>query len=135
MIFFIFCFFLVCLFFFFFQAEDGIRDGRVTGVQTCALPISAATFWLIWWYVVIHQQESTDVPIDKPAAIQKAAPADGAQPAPKEPADRAEPLGVEPAPTPLDVSAPPAEPLGANAQAATASDASVQEELQEIGSP
>src|SRR5690348_5479000 len=26
-------------FFFFFQAEDGIRDGRVTGVQTCALPI------------------------------------------------------------------------------------------------
>src|SRR6266508_1983735 len=27
-------------FFFFFQAEDGIRDGHVTGVQTCALPIS-----------------------------------------------------------------------------------------------
>src|SRR5689334_25436001 len=26
----------------FFQAEDGIRDGTVTGVQTCALPISAA---------------------------------------------------------------------------------------------
>src|SRR6266481_8945660 len=25
---------------FFFQAEDGIRDGTVTGVQTCALPIS-----------------------------------------------------------------------------------------------
>src|SRR5690348_17555480 len=25
--------------FFFFQAEDGIRGGRVTGVQTCALPI------------------------------------------------------------------------------------------------
>src|SRR6266498_4790560 len=31
------CFF----FFFFFQAEDGIRDADVTGVQTCALPISA----------------------------------------------------------------------------------------------
>src|SRR5438132_4959823 len=30
-------------FFFFFQAEDGIRDHCVTGVQTCALPISA------WW--------------------------------------------------------------------------------------
>src|SRR6266700_5881747 len=29
-------------FFFFFQAEDGIRDFHVTGVQTCALPIS-------WW--------------------------------------------------------------------------------------
>src|SRR5260370_2241596 len=27
-------------FFFFFQAEDGIRDSSVTGVQTCALPIS-----------------------------------------------------------------------------------------------
>src|SRR5690606_40987021 len=31
-----------CLFFFFFQAEDGIRDFHVTGVQTCALPISLA---------------------------------------------------------------------------------------------
>src|SRR2546425_4419389 len=30
----------MCLFFFFFfQAEDGIRDKLVTGVQTCALPI------------------------------------------------------------------------------------------------
>src|SRR5260370_5950859 len=28
--------------FFFFQAEDGIRDSSVTGVQTCALPISPA---------------------------------------------------------------------------------------------
>src|SRR2546426_10226791 len=27
---------------FFFQAEDGIRDYKVTGVQTCALPISVA---------------------------------------------------------------------------------------------
>src|SRR5689334_5176014 len=34
-------FFFVC--FFFFQAEDGIRDGTVTGVQTCALPISPAS--------------------------------------------------------------------------------------------
>src|SRR5580704_12658286 len=32
--------YIVCFIFFFFQAEDGIRDGRVTGVQTCALPIS-----------------------------------------------------------------------------------------------
>src|SRR5437763_13491065 len=29
-------------FLFFFQAEDGIRDTSVTGVQTCALPISEA---------------------------------------------------------------------------------------------
>src|SRR2546422_2233369 len=31
---------LISSFFFFFQAEDGIRDVAVTGVQTCALPIS-----------------------------------------------------------------------------------------------
>src|SRR5690625_974027 len=30
---------LIDFFIFFFQAEDGIRDGHVTGVQTCALPI------------------------------------------------------------------------------------------------
>src|SRR5207249_8706755 len=30
------------LFYFFFQAEDGIRDRNVTGVQTCALPIDEA---------------------------------------------------------------------------------------------
>src|SRR5690349_23243430 len=38
--FFIFFFFCFSFFFFFFQAEDGIRDLYVTGVQTCALPIS-----------------------------------------------------------------------------------------------
>src|SRR3989339_887744 len=32
---------LAVSFFFFFQAEDGIRDWSVTGVQTCALPISS----------------------------------------------------------------------------------------------
>src|SRR5207245_7136071 len=33
--------FISCVFMiFFFQAEDGIRDATVTGVQTCALPIS-----------------------------------------------------------------------------------------------
>src|SRR2546428_6312546 len=31
---------LLIAYFFFFQAEDGIRDLIVTGVQTCALPIS-----------------------------------------------------------------------------------------------
>src|SRR2546421_2984825 len=34
---------LFFVFFFFFQAEDGIRDLIVTGVQTCALPISLAS--------------------------------------------------------------------------------------------
>src|SRR2546425_12440975 len=33
--------------FFFFQAEDGIRDKLVTGVQTCALPISDLGFQLV----------------------------------------------------------------------------------------
>src|SRR2546422_1790027 len=35
--------------FFFFQAEDGIRDVAVTGVQTCALPIygAAPVLWLV----------------------------------------------------------------------------------------
>src|SRR2546427_9029240 len=34
------CVVVLLFFFFFFQAEDGIRDLTVTGVQTCALPIS-----------------------------------------------------------------------------------------------
>src|SRR5690554_7669246 len=38
------CFFYLYFLFFFFQAEDGIRDADVTGVQTCALPISS----MIW---------------------------------------------------------------------------------------
>src|SRR5438132_2538015 len=31
---------------FFFQAEDGIRDHCVTGVQTCALPIYSSRSWV-----------------------------------------------------------------------------------------
>src|SRR2546429_2754341 len=41
------------LFFFFFQAEDGIRDVAVTGVQTCALPILfRGSNWARWLTVV-----------------------------------------------------------------------------------
>src|SRR2546422_3629709 len=40
--------------FFFFQAEDGIRDVAVTGVQTCALPISAT----IWTNVGSHTRKA-----------------------------------------------------------------------------
>src|SRR5262249_56502628 len=32
---------------FFFQAEDGIRDWSVTGIQTCALPIFLRSWWLV----------------------------------------------------------------------------------------
>src|SRR5690606_39386559 len=35
---------------FFFQAEDGIRDFHVTGVQTCALPISLFDAWWQFYY-------------------------------------------------------------------------------------
>src|SRR3712207_4882087 len=42
----------VIFFFFFFQAEDGIRDIGVTGVQTCALPISGVP-WLFWSGMII----------------------------------------------------------------------------------
>src|SRR5699024_11915739 len=41
--------------YFFFQAEDGIRDRNVTGVQTCALPIS--------WLVDIGISESLSGPV------------------------------------------------------------------------
>src|SRR6516165_2273639 len=34
-------------YFFFFQVEDGIRDLTVTGVQTCALPISPGELWAL----------------------------------------------------------------------------------------
>src|SRR5690348_17708891 len=50
------CSFLVCvcyrvfLFCFFFQAEDGIRDGRVNGVQTCALPICTPSYLELWFW-------------------------------------------------------------------------------------
>src|SRR2546426_1469937 len=43
---------IICLFFF-FQAEDGIRDYKVTGVQTCALPI------LICIYCAVGQKRSS----------------------------------------------------------------------------
>src|SRR2546429_675051 len=45
---------------FFFQAEDGIRDVAVTGVQTCALPISG----LHAWYKPISRSEDTVVIIE-----------------------------------------------------------------------
>src|SRR5260370_40602929 len=55
----------MCFFFFFFQAEDGIRDSSVTGVQTCALPIyfrGALVFFNPAMFVPIvnHPQFGTD---------------------------------------------------------------------------
>src|SRR5258708_24952834 len=48
--------------FFFFQAEDGIRDDLVTGVQTCALPISG---WM-------KENPATDVDRNALDAVRKA---------------------------------------------------------------
>src|SRR5256885_3131724 len=40
--------------FFFFQAEDGIRDYKVTGVQTCALPIWKYTISIIASFAIVY---------------------------------------------------------------------------------
>ena len=47
--------------FFFFQAEDGIRDVAVTGVQTCALPICTEFDSLYNFYVPGMNLRSTDL--------------------------------------------------------------------------
>src|SRR5258708_5804418 len=46
----------LCFFFFFFQAEDGIRDDLVTGVQTCALPIYACMYCASTFASVVFPQ-------------------------------------------------------------------------------
>src|SRR5437588_3482763 len=64
-----------CVGYFFFQAEDGIRDHCVTGVQTCALPISVGALTAL---VAIQKQGSNSsssgnqfTPADK-ASVSKA---------------------------------------------------------------
>src|SRR5256885_6990859 len=48
-----------CLFyFFFFQAEDGIRDYKVTGVQTCALPIWRVRLRIPSIFFIFHLERS-----------------------------------------------------------------------------
>src|SRR2546429_8580625 len=42
---------------FFFQAEDGIRDVAVTGVQTCALPIYESALWRLKSLQIISEEE------------------------------------------------------------------------------
>src|SRR2546426_12007828 len=52
--------YVLSFFFFFFQAEDGIRDYKVTGVQTCALPIYVA---------LLRADLVTMAPVDVVAAV------------------------------------------------------------------
>src|SRR5690348_17937834 len=58
----------VCVFFF-FQAEDGIRDGRVTGVQTCALPIWAADVFSLGAVLTYAATGAAPFPGDSSAAL------------------------------------------------------------------
>ena len=51
---------VVCVFFF-FQAEDGIRDWSVTGVQTCALPIYYSDCLSNCTTVVVQSRPTTAV--------------------------------------------------------------------------
>src|SRR5690606_18941936 len=59
---------VLCFFVFFFQAEDGIRDFHVTGVQTCALPIWSSFGVELycsapvtqWWLVMINPSGDTN---------------------------------------------------------------------------
>src|SRR6267154_101287 len=68
---------LVIFFFFFFQAEDGIRDGRVTGVQTCALPILFALAVLP--VAAVSAQEAAPAASSSPApTVSNATPATAA---------------------------------------------------------
>src|SRR5690606_19193904 len=55
--------------FFFFQAEDGIRDFHVTGVQTCALPISIVLWVGAYKYAFEILRASADGRDDAPEVV------------------------------------------------------------------
>src|SRR5262249_60057576 len=65
------CMLLLYRRFFFFQAEDGIRDWSVTGVQTCALPISRSSPTLKSW------RDTADRTASRKSCISPPAPARG----------------------------------------------------------
>src|SRR2546427_2800674 len=58
--------------FFFFQAEDGIRDLTVTGVQTCALPISISTRNIEAIWLRVSVEASRPKPVEAPLKISAA---------------------------------------------------------------
>src|SRR5439155_13565357 len=75
---------------FFFQAEDGIRDGHVTGVQTCALPIFSVSEWSgagtkslalalvvsFLWFFDVCGRAALDFQLSKVPTLRSSAPAD-----------------------------------------------------------
>src|SRR2546429_4112297 len=84
--------FVVFFSFFFFQAEDGIRDVAVTGVQTCALPICPRT--RPSWPPRSRPRGSRRRP-PRPAAGGRWPPAAGSGTASRAPADRRRPARSE----------------------------------------
>jgi len=99
---------------------DGVRVGYgmlLKNLLAAVFPLvlTAAMSWLVWWYVVIHQQATVELDTPAPAAVaQKALP-----PAANEPPN---------------VAADKVEELGRDQQSAPAASSS-DEELQQIGSP
>src|SRR3989454_4436288 len=57
---------MLTFFFFFFQAEDGIRDYKVTGVQTCALPISDERVTFEGEFFKLQNASMEPKPLQKP---------------------------------------------------------------------
>ena len=70
---------MYCLPHLFFRAEDGIRDVAVTGVQTCALPISSSSFCcsllllllllLLLRLVVVDDDDDVVVVLDRKSVV------------------------------------------------------------------
>src|SRR3990170_4006083 len=59
------------VFFFFFQAEDGIRDDLVTGVQTCALPICPDFFNVAEFPTMTYSSTAVKFKGDDPDAVKR----------------------------------------------------------------
>src|SRR5256885_12352645 len=57
-------------YFFFFQAEDGIRDYKVTGVQTCALPICAAALVVVTGSATVPLIERHELARDRVVVVE-----------------------------------------------------------------
>src|SRR3712207_7186090 len=82
--------FLLKQFSFFFQAEDGIRDIGVTGVQTCALPICH-----------LHRPHGQTVAICSPSPLLPHAPEPSPCPQPSNPPAPTSPTCVRSSPPPV----------------------------------
>src|SRR2546422_7912031 len=59
------------MYFFFFQAEDGIRDVAVTGVQTCALPICRVSWVSPIARALLRAREGDAVTLSTPAGDER----------------------------------------------------------------